>query len=534
MPNAAHKAWIEGRSFVALTRAGFLGPEPPQKLLAMLRAMRDYGSFGAASRVAAIRHGDQIAIADEFGEITFAELDELSNRIAAALRARGLRPGSKVGILCRNHRFPLAVAFAASRAGISAVWLNTAFSPRQAKEVAEREGVQLLVHDAEFEAAVNGIELKHGRLVCGEGESDVESIEEAASGEGTGPPPVPEKPGRIVLLTSGTTGTPKGAPRPEPKSLSLPASLLDRMPMRSREATVIGPPIFHGTGLLISLVSIALGSKLILRRRFDAAGLLDDIEHHGATAACLVPIMLQRLLAQGEAEIARRNLDSLRVIVCAGAQLPGEVATQAMDRFGDVVFNLYGSTEVSIATLATPADLRAAPSTVGKPTFGARVRVLGDAGDQVAAGEVGRIYVGTGMPFEGYTGGGGKDIVDGLLATGDLGHFDREGRLYIDGRDDDMIVSGGENLFPGEVEEILITHPALVDVAVIGVEDEEFGQRLRAFVVLAEGQSATEREVKDFVKANLAAFKVPRDIIFLDELPRNPTGKILKRELSRL
>lgn len=532
MPNAAQKAWIEARAVLALTRAGFLGIEPPGKLREMLRALRDYGSFGAVSRIAAIRHGDQIVIDDEFGEITFAGLDDLTNRISGVLRSRGLGPGSTLGIYCRNHRLPLATAFAASRAGVSAVWLNTAFSPRQAKEVAEREGVQLLVHDAEFEDAAKTIELGHGRLVCGAGDSDAEDIEAAAAAEASVLPPVPAKPGRIVLLTSGTTGTPKGAPRPEPKSLNLPGALLERMPMRSREATVIGPPLYHGTGLLLALVSMALGSKLILRRRFDAAEFLDDIERHRATTVCLVPVMLQRLLAQGDGEIARRDLASLRVMFCAGSQLPGQVATRAMDRFGEVVYNLYGSTEVAVATLATPADLREAPTTVGKPTLGSTVRVLDDSGDQLPTGEVGRVFVGTGMPFEGYTGGGGKDNIDGLLATGDLGHFDRQGRLYIDGRDDDMIVSGGENLFPGEVEEVLITHPAVDEVAVIGVDDEEFGQRLRAFVVLADGQTATEREVKDFVKANLAAFKVPRDVVILGELPRNPTGKVLKRQLA--
>ena len=427
---------------------------------------------------------------------------------------------------------PLIAAFAASRAGINAVWLNTAFSAPQAKEVSEREGVELLVHDTEFDSLVGDIELNHGRIVCLAGEDDPLSIETAMAGASPVLPPAPEKPGRIVLLTSGTTGTPKGAPRPEPRSLTIPGALLERMPMRAREATVIGAPVYHGTGLVMALISISLGSTLVLRRRFDPAAFLDDIERHGATTVCVVPVMLQRVLALGDEAIAERDLSSLKVVFCAGSQLPGEVAERLTNQVGDVIFNLYGSTEVAVATLATPADLRVSWNTVGRPALGSRVLVLDDSGEPVAPGEVGRIYVGTSSPFEGYTGGGGKDMVDGLLATGDLGHFDAAGRLYIDGRDDEMIVSGGENVYPHEVEEMIVAHPAIFEAAVIGVEDNEFGQRLRAFAVLAEGETVTERELQEHVKGNLAKFKAPREVIFIDELPRNPTGKVLKRELA--
>lgn len=526
------RAWEEVRCLVILSRAGFLGIEPPRRFLKILRTLHEYGPFGAASRVAAIRHGERPAICDEAGEITFAELDELTNRLSNAFTARGLVAGSTIGILCRNHRMPLIAAFAASRAGINAVWLNTAFSARQAGEVAAREGVELLVLDTEFEPVAEGLELKHGRINCLADPGDPDRIESIMDGAPAGLPPAPKKAGRIVLLTSGTTGTPKGAPRPEPRSLTIPGALLQRMPMRATEATVIGPPVYHGTGLVMALISISLGSKLVLRRQFDAADFLDDIERHRATTVCVVPVMLQRVLNLGEDEIAKRDLDCLRVVFCAGSQLPGEVAERATDLLGDVIFNLYGSTEVSVATLATPADIRVAPTSVGKPALGSRVLILDESGSHAAPGEIGRIYVGTSSPFEGYTGGGGKDMVDGLLASGDLGHFDAEGRLFIDGRDDEMIVSGGENVYPHEVEDILVSHPAIDDAAVIGVEDAEFGQRLRAFAVMTEGATTTEREVKDFVKSNLASFKVPREVVFLDELPRNPTGKVLKRKLA--
>ncbi len=205
-----------------------------------------------------------------------------------------------------------------------------------------------------------------------------------------------------------------------------------------------------------------------------------------------------------------------------------------MDAFGDNLYNLYGSTEVAWATIATPEDMRAAPGTAGKPPRGTVLKLLDDKGVEVPQGETGRIFVANTMMFEGYTGGGSKEMVDGLMSTGDVGRMDDAGRLFVEGRDDEMIVSGGENLFPKEVEDTIARHKAVSEVACVGVDDEKFGQRLRAFVVLESGQSADEDELKKHVKSNLANFKVPREIWFLDELPRNATGKVLKRELKEI
>ncbi|BBZ56061.1 AMP-binding protein [Mycolicibacterium phocaicum] len=526
----ARRAGLETRALVALVRAGAIGVDLPHRLVQVLAALDTYGPFGAAPRIAAIRHGAYPAIADERGELTYAEFDEAVNRIANAFRAR-LAPGDTVGILCRNHRGPLIVAFAASRAGVNAVWLNTAFSARQAAEVANREGVDLLVHDVEFTDLVADIEARHGTFVA-DIDSASDDLDALAADSSPKAPPAPAKQGRIILLTSGTTGTPKGAPRAEPRSFILPGGLLERLPMRAREATIIGPPLFHGTGLLIAIMTIALGSKLVLRRKFEAEQLVADIERHKATTVCVVPVMLQRVLGLGDDTVRSYDTTSLRAIFCAGSQLPAAVATAAQDLLGDVVYNLYGSTEVALATMATPSDIREAPTSVGKPMLGCRIKIFDDNGQEVPTPGTGRIFVGAATQFEGYTGGGTKEFIDGLMASGDVGHFDDEGRLYIDGRDDDMIVSGGENVFPAEVEELLVTHPAIVEASAIGVDDEEFGKRLRAFVVTVKGTEVSEAEVKQFVKDNLARYKVPREVVFLDELPRNPTGKVLKRDLT--
>jgi fatty-acyl-CoA synthase len=242
--------------------------------------------------------------------------------------------------------------------------------------------------------------------------------------------------------------------------------------------------------------------------------------------------MLQRILELPAEVRARYDTSSLRVVAASGSALPADLALRWMDAFGDNLYNLYGSTEVSQATIATPEDLRAAPGTAGRPTRGTIVRLYDEDGRPVAPAQTGRIFVGNSMLFEGYTGGGDKDRIDGLMATGDVGRFDEEGRLFVQGRDDEMIVSGGENVFPKEVEDTLMAHDAVAEAAAVGVEDEKFGQRLRAFVVLVPGQGATAKELQDHVKANLARYKVPRDVVFLDELPRNATGKVLKRELA--
>jgi fatty-acyl-CoA synthase len=526
----ARQAGLEVRALLAMVRAGAFGVDLPHRVLQIAAALNDYGPFGGAAKIAAIRHGTCPAIDDERGSITYNQFDAAIDRLANALRER-LQPGETIGILCRNHRGPLLVAFAASRAGLNAVWLNAAFSARQASEVAGREGIDLLVHDAAFTDVVADIEPKHGKIMVDIGQRGDELDALLAYGDAKAPPR-PRKPGRIVLLTSGTTGTPKGAPRPEPKGLVIPGGLLERMPMRAREVALISPPLFHGTGLLIALLAIALGNKLVLRSKFDAAAVLADIERHQITTICFVPIMLQRVLALGEDEIHRHDTSSLRIVFCAGSQLPATVATKAQDVFGEVIYNLYGSTEVALASMATPKDVREAPTSVGKPMLGSQVKILDEHGEPVPTGQTGRVFVGTGTPFEGYTGGGHKESIDGLLSSGDVGHFDQNGRLYIDGRDDDMIVSGGENVFPREVEELLLTHPAIADAAAIGVDDVEFGKRLRAFVVAKPAADVSEDELKQFVKDNLARYKVPREIVILDELPRNPTGKILKRELG--
>jgi fatty-acyl-CoA synthase len=280
------------------------------------------------------------------------------------------------------------------------------------------------------------------------------------------------------------------------------------------------------------MVAIGLGSTLVVRRRFDPEDTVESMARHRATALVVVPVMLRRILDLGEDKIGQRDLSELRIVFVSGSALGSDLAQRGPKLLGPVIYNLYGSTEVAYATIATPEDLEADPSSVGKVVRGSVVKIFGEDGEEVAPGESGRIFVGNISQFEGYTGGGSKEMRSGLMASGDVGHFDDAGRLHIDGRDDEMIVSGGENVFPAEVEELLSGHETIKEAAVLGVEDEKFGQRLRAFVVVHDGTELSEDEIKDYVKENLANYKVPREVVFVDELPRNPTGKVLKRELA--
>ena len=310
-------------------------------------------------------------------------------------------------------------------------------------------------------------------------------------------------------------------------------TLLSKMPFR-QGVTVLPAPMFHTLGFANMLFSFALGSTIVIHRYFSPPQVIEDLHQHQANCLVAVPVMLQRMVDLGDEGFADKDLSALRVIFVAGSQLGADLATRCLKYFGPTVYNMYGSTEVAYATVATPEDLVAEPGCVGKPFRGVTVKLFDDHGNEVPQGQTGRIFVGNSFQFEGYTGGGDKERIEGLMSSGDVGHFDAEGRLFIDGRDDDMIVSGGENVFPAEVEELLAAHPSVREVAAIGIPDPTFGQRLAAFVVLHEGMSLSEDAIKDHVKENLARYKVPKAVHVLDELPRNPTGKVLKRKLNEL
>jgi fatty-acyl-CoA synthase len=486
-----------GTTITTLARAGLLRPPRPDHALGMGLALAYWGISPAGGyAMHAIRDGARAAVVDPEGTLTYADVDALTNAAAHALAARGVRAGQPVGVACGNTRAFVLAVVALGKVGATAVMLNPGLSDALRDDIAVSEGLVDVLDD--------------------------DAVRALAAHPDTSRPKPPPQAGRYVILTSGTTGRPKGAPRSAPTTLDPVVALLARIPLRGGETTVIASPLFHAWGFAQWLIALALGSTVVLDGPFDAERALAAVERHRATALVAVPVMLRRMLAVERAY----DTSSLRVVAVSGSALPPDVAHAFMDRFGDVVYDLYGSTEVAWASIATPADLREAPGTVGRPAFGTEV-VLVDERDGT-----GRIFVGNPLTIEAYTSGESKETRDGLMATGDLGRFDGQGRLYVVGREDDMIVSGGENVFPAPVEDVLSALPGVADVAVVGVPDEEFGQRLRAVVVRADG-ALTEDDVKAAVRDRLARHYVPREVTFVDALPRNPAGKVLKRELAQ-
>lgn len=526
--NLFSRAAGEAQSLRSMVATGMVRVDPPWVLARAGAAIARYGAVGGALGIAAARYPERVAVRDERGDVTYAELDRRSNAIANQWRDLGLDAGDGVALLIRNHRGFLEAFYAAAKCGARVLLLNTDFAGPQITEVCAREGIDLLVHDDEYGAMVDGVAAPLGRYVAWTEDDRPDSLDALAADGVSTAPPRPAQHTSVIVLTSGTTGTPKGARREEPKSLLPFGGLFGKVPFRSAEVMECCAPMFHALGFAMAMLGIALGDTLVLRRRFDAAAVAESLDRNRVTTLVVVPVMLRRIVEQRPARTS-----SLRIVFVGGSQLGADLCVTAMKVLGPVVYNMYGSTEVAYATIGTPQELALEPGSVGSPCPGTVVRILDDDGRAVPDGVTGRIFVGNVMPFSGYTGGGGKEVIDGLMSTGDVGHFDSHGLLHIDGRDDDMIVSGGENLYPVEVEELLMSHDEIVEAAAIGVDDEEFGKRLHAFVV-RRGESLDEDAVKEFVRENLARFKVPRAVTFLDELPRNPTGKVLKRELKEL
>jgi acyl-CoA synthetase (AMP-forming)/AMP-acid ligase II len=519
--------------------SGILRPLSPVVLARIGKALKDWGTGPAGGFAAmALRDPRRVALVDELGSLTFGELHRRSNALARALAERGVREGDSVAVMCRNHRGFVDSIVATAKCGADILLLNTAFAGPQLVDVLEREGPRVVIHDEEFTGLLERADVDTRLLgwVDSEG-SEADSVEALIPAYDDADLEAPEHHARIVILTSGTTGAPKGAPRSE-AGIGAAVSLMSRMPLRYGWRTHIAAPLFHTWGFAHLALSMLLGSTVVLRRRFDPEQSLKAVADERCDSMVVIPVMLQRIMALPQDTLDRYPLPTLKVTAASGSALPGDLALEWMDNFGDNLYNIYGSTEVAYASIATPRDLREAPTSAGKPPWATVVKILDEDGRELPTGESGRIFVGNGMLFEGYTGGtDSKEVVDGLMSSGDVCRFDEQGRLYVEGRDDDMIVSGGENVFPQEVEDCLSRHDGVVEVAAIGVDDDRFGKRLKAFVVLGESAASSrpsEDDLKGWVKQNLARYKVPREIVFLDELPRNATGKILKRELAEL
>jgi acyl-CoA synthetase (AMP-forming)/AMP-acid ligase II len=473
--------------------------------------------------VSAARWPNRTAMVDESGPISYRDLQSKTESLAIELRRRGVEAGQAVGILCRNGRGFAEAVFAAALVGADVVFLNTDFRAEALAAAVSTHEIRTVICDDEF---------ADDARAAGE---DVTVIDPASieARQGVSRPKV-AAPGRIILLTSGTTGTPKGVPR-KPRiasALGIGVSILDRTGLRVGSRIAVAVPMFHGLGFGMLILTLGLGGTALTLRRFDTEATLAQASQCRADAFTAVPVMLARILDLPEDVRARNPLPSLRVVISSGARLDPTLARRFMDAYGDSIYNGYGSSEVGIGALATPADLREAPETVGRPVAGCRVAILDEDDREVGPDVTGRIFVGGDLTFDSYTSGGTKDVVGDMMDTGDMGYFDVKGRLFIVGREDDMIVSGGENVYPRAVENALAEHPDVADNAVIGVPDSDYGERLAAFVVPRPEAAIEETAVREYLRDKVSRFEQPRDVKIVERIPRNPAGKVLRNDLE--
>ncbi len=529
-----------------MARAGVITPLRPDKYLRIATAMaRENMGITSGFASAAQRCPDRPGLVDDLGTLTWRDLDQRADAFAAALQALPGGAPDVVGIMARNHRGFVASLIAAHRIGADVLLLNTSFAGPALAEVVERECAGksfAIVYDEEFTATVDralgekpgAVRIVSWRDPSHVGGTDHElTVETLITVNFGARPQRPDTRSRVILLTSGTTGTPKGARHSGGSPATLKA-ILDRTPWRAEETTVVVAPMFHAWGFSQLAFAASMACTIVTRRRFDPEATLALVDRHHATGLCVVPVMFDRIMALPEDVLSRYSGRSLRFAAASGSRMRPDVVTAFMDRFGDVVYNNYNATEAGMIATATPADLRAAPDTAGRPAEGTDIRILDAERREVPTGDVGTIFVRNSTQFDGYTTGATKDFHDGYMSSGDVGHLDAAGRLFVVGRDDEMIVSGGENVYPIEVETALAAHPEVADAVVLGVDDEEYGQRLAAFVVLVAGASVTPDALRAHVSTTLANYKVPRTITVLEGLPRGSTGKILRRDLYEL
>lgn len=515
-------------------RIGLLKLAMPHRLLGAGMQLAKWGpGFPSGVNAAAKRFPRQLAIIDDAGEITWSELAEQINQLTHALKQRGIEPGDSIALLSRNHRWMIISMVAIMQAGGRVLLLNTMASRSQLGDLARRESASLVILDQEFLTV--GADVPDDDIVLGWADDDapahLPTIASLIEGQPVRSHSKPSRHGQIIIFTSGTTGLPKGARREEPKDLKPLIAFFGAIPYRGNSTVVLAAPLFHSWGLINFGFGLSTAPTYVMRRRFDAPQVLRDIEERSARVLVVVPLMMQRMVDVDPEVIASTDVSSLEITASSGSALAGDLANHFMDLFTDSVYNFYGATETGWVTIASPTDLREAPGTAGTPPFRTFVKILDPQGVELPQGETGTIHVGNDMPFGGYTDGNTKSFTDGLMSTGDLGHFDVNGRLFVSGRDDDMVVVGGENVFPRELEDSLIDHADVYDVVVTGIEDTTFGQALAAYVVIRPGSQLSEADVVAYAKEHVPRFAVPRKVKFLNELPRNPTGKVMKREL---
>jgi fatty-acyl-CoA synthase len=536
--------WIRRARAVArlAVRSGVLFDAHPAAAVEALR-MRLAGPLGLPSLVRVHAAAKPDAPALVFGDRTLSwrTLDERIDRLANGLRrAHGLGAGD-AGVLVMHNRPEFLEAQAAlARLGASAVSVSWRSTPEELAYLVEHSGAKAVLVEASVADAVEAARERLPRVPASnfiavggerEGFASYDALVEGAAATR-----LDGQEGSVVIYTSGTTGKPKGAVRRFPKEMAWAVlHVLDELPIRVDDRHLVVAPMYHSTAFGFIGFTLTLGGTVVIEPRFDPERFLAAIEEHRITTTAVVPTMLHRVLELPPAVRERYDTRSLHAIFSGGAPLSGTLARRVIDELGHVLYNFYGSTETGLNTLATPEELLLAPGTIGHAIEGNDIRLLDERGRDVPDGETGELWVKNAMLVAGYH----RDdeatrasMRDGYFSVGDLAHRDAHGLYHIDGRKRDMIISGGVNVYPAEVEEVLHRHPHVAEVAVVGVPDPEWGERVRACVV--PRGALDEAELIAWARRQLSGPKAPRELRLMDELPKNPTGKVLKRQLRDL
>jgi fatty-acyl-CoA synthase len=522
-------------------RSGLLGAfRAPGAIAGVKTLVRGGKGPSALFRIHAANTPDRVAFVFGDEQFTFAETDERVDRMASAFRARGLRAGDSVVLLLKNRPECLEIGAAMARISGAAVSVSWRSTPAELTYFVNHSGARAIFFEAELWPTVESahtnftaIDRAHLHPVGGEveGLTSMEALLSHAPTER-----LEGSEATVIIYTSGTTGKPKGAVRKISSGQIVGfAAFIGETPMRIDDKHLAVCPLYHSTGLGFLGMSLMLGCTVVIEREFDPERFLATVQRERITTTAIVPTMLHRLMSLPTEVLDRYDTRSLRMMICGGAQLPAPLAERALDRFGPVLFNFYGSTETGLVTVATPYELRVAPGTIGHAVPGNSIRLLDDERREVRDGEVGELFVRNEMLVEGYHADAAstrESMRDGYFSVGDLAMRDRFGLYHIVGRRRDMVISGGVNVYPAEVEGVIEKHPAVAQVAVIGVPDSEWGERLRAFVVPRSGCDVTANDLRAFCRETLSGAKVPREYVFLEALPANATGKVLKRELK--
>ncbi|WP_235864521.1 AMP-binding protein [Ureibacillus acetophenoni] len=468
------------------------------------------------------RYSHQVFLVDDKESFTYKELLSSSMKLAIALKEKmGIDKGSKVAILCKNHASLMKSIFAVSRLGADLYFINTEISKIKFNELIHQHPFHLLIYDFELSSIVSQSDYKDPKVFSYHNE--LPAINNHLLYEHHESNKLPRtSSGKVVLHTSGTTGKPKEiAHKPSLFNYLNPFIVfIQKLEILKYDRAYVATPIYHGYGMAIMLLFIPLGKQVFIRGNFDAQDACTVIKEHHIKVVTVVPTMLQRML-----DTNKEDLRSLRCIASGGARLTSNLVEDTFNSLGNVLYNLYGTTESGLNFIATPEDLIYSPATVGRKIPGVDLKVLDSHLCEVKQGNVGLICIKNEWSM--------WNRNTSWIQTGDIGYVDENGFYYLCGRIDDMIISGGVNIYPIEVEQMLMKHPSIIDAIVIGIEDEQFGQRLKAFVIPIEGSELTEHEILHWLRSKVSRYQLPKEIELVNQLPYNSLGKLDRKQLNK-